>query len=180
MLQLTIVDTGSVSHVPVQVNMHHNIDAINNCHFSSENVPGDIDQSILCNESTDSVSRLRKIKQKNPCNPSFAYINVNSICNKHAELFTIVDSNIDILTIAETKLDCSFPMAQFLVDGYKEPARKDRSKHGGGLLVYVKEDIPSCLLTDHPPVSDFLDLVAMELNFRKQKWLLLSIHIYHP
>ena len=173
MLQLTTVDTGSVSHVPVQVNMHHNIDAINNCHFSSEN----IDQSILCNETTDSVSRLTEIKQKNPCNPSFAYINVNSIRNKHAELFTIVDSNIDILTIAETKLDCSFPTAQFLVDRYKEPARKDRSKHGGGLLVYVKEDIPSCLLTDHPPVSDLLDLVVIELNFRKQKWLLLSIYI---
>ena len=89
----------------------------------------------------------------------------------------IVDSNIDILTIAETKLGCSFPMAQFLVDGYKEPAHKDRSKHGGGLLVYIKEDIPSCLLTDHPPVSDLLDLVVIELNFRKQKWLLLSIYI---
>ena len=83
--------------------MHHSIDAINNCHFSSENVPGDIDQSILCNETTNSVSRLREIKQKTPCNPSFAYINVNSIRSKHAELFTIVDSNIDILTIAETK-----------------------------------------------------------------------------
>ena len=93
-------------------------------------------------------------------------------------LFTIVDSNIDILTIAETKLDCSFPTAQFLVDGYKEPALKDRSKRGGGgFLVYVKEDIPSYLLTDHPPVSGLLDLLVIELNFRKQKWLLLSIHI---
>ena len=109
MLQLTTVDTGSVSHVPVQVNMNHNIDAVNNCYFSSENVPGDIDQNILCNESTDSVSRLREIKQKNPCNPSFAYINVNSIRNKHAELFTIVDSNIYILTIAETKARLFFP-----------------------------------------------------------------------
>ena len=41
-----------------------------------------------------------------------------------------VDSNTDILTIAETKLDCSFPTAQFLVDRYKEPAHKDRSKYG--------------------------------------------------
>ena len=98
-----------------------------------------------------------------------ATINVNSIRNKHAELFTIVDSNIDISTTAETKLDCSFPTAQFLVDGYKEPARKDRNKHGGGLLVYRKEDIPSCQLTDHPPVSDLLDLVVIELNIRKQK-----------
>ena len=179
MLQLTSVDTESVSHEPVQVNMHHNIDAINDCHLSTENVPGDIDQSIVCNESTDSVSQLRKMKLKNPCNPSFAYINVNSICNKHAKLFTIVDSNIDILTIAEAKLDCSFQTAQFLVDGYKEPARKDRSKHGGGLLVYVKEDIPSCLLTDHVSVSGLLDLVVIELNFRKQKQLLLSIYIIY-
>ena len=66
-------------------------------------------------------------------------------------------------------------MAQFLVEGYKEPARKDRSKLGRGLLVYVKEDIPSCLPTDHSPVSDLLDLIVIELNFRKQKWLLLSI-----
>ena len=109
MLQLATVDTGTVSHVMVQVNMHHNIDAINNCHFSSENL-----QSILCNEPTDSVSRLREMKQKKPCNPSFSYINVNSIRNKQAKLFTIVDSNIDILTISETKLDFSFPMAQFL------------------------------------------------------------------
>ena len=84
MLQLTAADTGSVTHEPVLVNMHHNIDAINNCHLSSENVPGDINQSILCNELTDSVSRLREMKLKNPCNTSFAYINVNSIRNKHA------------------------------------------------------------------------------------------------
>ena len=73
MLQLTTVDTGSVSHVPVQVNMHHNIDAINNCHFTSENVPGDIDQSILCNESTNSVSRLREMKQKKPMQPFICF-----------------------------------------------------------------------------------------------------------
>ena len=40
-----------------------------------------------------------------------------------------VDSNTDILTIAETKLDCSFPTAQFLVDRYKEPAHNDMSKY---------------------------------------------------
>ena len=59
----------------------------------------------------------------------------------------------------------------FICFRYKEPARKDRSKHRGGLLVYVKEDIPSCLLKDHS------DLVVIGLNFRKQKWLLLSIYI---
>ena len=45
MLQLTAADTGSISHEPVQVNMRYDIDAINNCHLSSENVPGDINQA---------------------------------------------------------------------------------------------------------------------------------------
>ena len=64
----------------------------------------------------------------------------------------MVQNNIDILAIAETKLDSSFPSAQFLVYGYKTPYRKDGNKYGGGLLVYVKEDIPCCQLTNHPPV----------------------------
>ena len=127
MSQLTAADTGSVIHEPVQVNMYYSIDAVNSCHLSSENVPSDNNHSTLGNELTDSMSRLREIKPKTSCNPSFAYINVNSIRNKHAELLTIVDSNIDILT----KLDCFFPTALFLVDGYKEPVRKDRSKQRG-------------------------------------------------
>lgn len=131
----------------------------------------------LEDEPVDPGNLLRDIKLKNPNNPSLAYINVNSIRNKHAELFTILNSNIDILAIAETKLDKSFPSAQFAVGGYKEPYRKDRNKHGGGLLVYVKEDIPSQELTGHPPVSELLDMIVVELNFRKQKWLLISIYI---
>ena len=78
MLQLTTVDTGSVSHVLVQVNVHHNIDAINNCHFSSENV-----QSILCNESTDSVSRLREMKQKTHATLHFLTLTlIRSVINR--------------------------------------------------------------------------------------------------
>ena len=70
--------------------MHYNTDAINNLHLSSENVPSDINQSILGNELADSVSQLREIKPKNPCSPSFAYINFNSVRNKHSELFRLL------------------------------------------------------------------------------------------
>ena len=76
-----------------------------------------------------------KIKLKNMNNPTFACINVNSIRYKRTDLFAVIDSNIDVLSIAETKLDSSFPNAQFLVDEYKEPYHKDRNEHGGGLLV---------------------------------------------
>ena len=103
------------------------------------------DSSREC-EAMDPAKRLNEIKKKRY--PSLAYININSIQYKYNELFTMVQNNIDILAIAETKLNSSFPSVQFLVHGYKTPYRKDGNKHGGGLLVYVKEDIPCCQLTN--------------------------------
>ena len=41
----------------------------------------------------------------------------------------------------ETKLDKSFPNGQFLLHRYPEPFRLDRNQFGGGLLVFVREDI---------------------------------------
>ena len=48
--------------------------------------------------------------------------------------------------IPETKIDASFPIGQFLLNGYRTPFRLDRNAHGGGILLYVREDIPSKLL----------------------------------
>ena len=43
---------------------------------------------------------------------------------------------IDILMISETKLDYSFPEAQFYIEGFRTPFRLDCNKHGGGILLY--------------------------------------------
>ena len=45
--------------------------------------------------------------------------------------------------VSETKLDESFPPGQFLLDGYSVPFRFDRDGNGSGILLYVREDIPS-------------------------------------
>ena len=51
-------------------------------------------------------------------------------------------TQIHVLCIDETKLDESFPDAQFHIEGYQYPAfRKDRNKNGGGKIVYVKEGL---------------------------------------
>ena len=44
----------------------------------------------------------------------FSYLNINSIRNKSGDLDKMVDGNIDILCIAETKLDESFPKNRFV------------------------------------------------------------------
>ena len=50
-------------------------------------------------------------------------------------------SSLEIVCVDETKLDESFPDHQFKIDGYQFPPFRDRDKHGGGKVVYVKEGL---------------------------------------
>ena len=58
----------------------------------------------------------------------------------------IVKSEIDIFMISETKIDNTFPISQFTMTGYTIPFRLDRASHGGGIILFVREDI-SCKIT---------------------------------
>ena len=80
---------------------------------------------------------------KNKDRVILANLNINSIRNKFSSLQELVSNNIDVLIIEETKLDDTFPEGCFTIPGYKNPFRKDRDVHGGGIMVFVKEDIPS-------------------------------------
>ena len=65
--------------------------------------------------------------------------------NKFTDLQTIINGNVDIVSVAKTKLDASFPSAQFTLEGYHIPYHLDINK-SNGILVYVKSSIPSrCL-----------------------------------
>ena len=72
----------------------------------------------------------------------FAQLNINSIRNKFECLAKDLASNVDLLMISERKIGNSFPKGQFLIKGFCEPFRIDRNIHGGGILFYVREDIP--------------------------------------
>ena len=86
---------------------------------------------------------LRKLKNKNADRLIIAHLNINYVQNKFIFLKALVQGNIDIILISESKLDSSFPLNQFLMDGYSPPYRLDRNNHGGGLLLYIRDDIPS-------------------------------------
>ena len=84
---------------------------------------------------------IRNIKIKNVNRIVIASLNINSVSGKFDQLKEIIGTNIDILTIQETKLDSSFPPQQFIIQGYSEPYRLDRNREGGGVMIYVREDI---------------------------------------
>ena len=88
---------------------------------------------------------LRVFRKKNLNKLIIAHLNVNSLRNKFELLKEQIQDNIDILMIYETKIDASFPIGQFFLNGYSTPFRLDRNAYGGGILLYVREDIPSKL-----------------------------------
>ena len=78
--------------------------------------------------------------------------------------------------ISETKLDNSFPEGQVLSPGYSSPYRFDRNCRGGGIMLYVRGDIPSKLLSiENQPIDGF----HIEINLRKKKWLLCGTYNPH-
>ena len=104
-------------------------------------------------------------------------LSINSISNKFDQLKLLFKGNVDILLVTKTKLDSTFPTSQFVIDGYSEPYRFDRNRNGGGVLIYIRKDMPSKLLADHKLPND-IEEIFVELNLRKKKWFLFgSYHL---
>ena len=78
--------------------------------------------------------------------------------------------------ISETEIDASFPIGQFLLHGYSTSFRLDRNAHGGGILLYVREDIPSQLLIVK---ENLIEGFLVEINLQNKKTWLLSCS-YNP
>ena len=80
-----------------------------------------------------------------------------------------VTQNVDVMVISEIKLNGSFPGSQFKIPGYSSSFHLDRDQNGGGIMVFVREDITAKLLSfeDKP-----IDAFYIELNFRENEWLL--------
>ena len=99
-------------------------------------------------------------------------LNINSLSSKFDDLKVLIAGMFYILLITEIKLDNTFPVSQFHTDGFSIPYRLDRNRSGSGVIVYLREDIPS-KLPKHSFKEDISGLFV-EINF-----ILLS-EIYHP
>ena len=79
--------------------------------------------------------------------------------------------------VSETRIDDTFPLAQFCVEGYSIPYRLDRTCKGGGLLLYVRDDIPSKQIKLKFIENEAFEGFFVEINLRKKRWLLCSLII---
>ena len=77
--------------------------------------------------------------------------------------------NVDILMVTEAKIDEFFPTVPLFIPGFTSRYRFDRTKDGGGILVYIGEDIPSKLLNISCTTFE-IECLGIEMNLRKVKW----------
>ena len=63
-------------------------------------------------------SNIQNIRSKKPNRLIIAQLNINSLRYRFDSVVEILDSNVDILLISETKIDSSFSTAHFKIEGY--------------------------------------------------------------
>ena len=103
----------------------------------------------MSNDSTvwnsDVVQSLKNVAISNINKLILGHLNINFIRNKFDLSSKGIKGLIDVFMVYETKLDDSLPEGQFLIESFHSPFRFDCNKNGGGIRVYVWEDIPSKL-----------------------------------
>ena len=113
------------------------------------------------NANLSSKEKLSILRKHNIDKIIVAHLDINYLRNKSDSLIGQITGNIDILVVSKAKLDESFPIGQFIIEGFDVPYRVDRNSNGGG--------IPSKLLSaENSPTEAFF----VEINLRKKKWLL--------
>ena len=131
---------------------------------SSSSSPG----SEQYEHSYDIFQELDSVRMSCPKNIMISHLNINSVRYKFHELSDLFNrSLVDILFISETKLDQTFKQAPFEVTGFKS-FRKDRSAHGGGILAYVRADLPCRRRPDLEPA--IIESIVIETTVCDRKW----------
>ena len=83
-----------------------------------------------------------------------------------------------ILMICKTKIDDSFPMEQFIIQGYCTICRLNRNDRVGGVMLIVKENLlNSCLNKCCFPIE--IEIFCIEINLQKKKWLFFCYYNPH-
>ena len=84
------------------------------------------------------------------------------------------DLQLDYFEISETKLDDSFPSAQFAVEKHEIRGRRDGDGHGGGLIEFVKRGIICKRVNQLETVS--LESICSESTISSNKWFCMGIY----
>ena len=124
------------------------------------------DNSAFQLDSVKSV--LKRLRSNHPQQIIIGHLNINSIRNKFDIMKPMLMHDLDIFMVTETKLDDSFPVSQFNVEGFSTPFRLDRNKTGGGIILYIRSYIIASKLTSFTFPND-IEAFFIEINLKGNK-----------
>lgn len=81
-----------------------------------------------------------------------------------------------VITLAETWLNSTVEYGEIAIDGY-QVMRKDRNRHGGGVLAFVPVSMKA--VRRHDMESDGVEILWLELKPNKDRKVLMAV-IYRP
>ena len=115
----------------------------------------------------DTLNGLHQQRLNHPKNVIIGRLNINSIRNKFSGFKDLVLKETDIYLLSETKVEDLFPNSQFFAEGYRM-FRKDRNKNGGGLILYVNDDIPGKLINSYN-FKEGSEIIVFEFSISNKK-----------
>ncbi len=128
-----------------------------------ENVSSDLLTSLNC------IPNERGFKM--------AFLNIVTLPSKIDEIrHSLHSKNIDLIAFNETRLDLSISDGLTHLDGY-EVVRKDRSRNGGGVCIYLHSSINYIIRSDLIPPE--LEAVCLEITKPQSKPFIVTT-IYRP
>ena len=147
-------------------NEQHENDRINSSNYNSS-----INDTQAISDNCTVNSVLRDLRLNHSQQIIIGYLNINSIRNKFDLMKTTLTRDMNILMTNETKLDDSFPVSQFEIDGFSTPFRLDRNKDGGGILLYIRSYIVASILNNYIFPND-IEAFFIEMNIKGNKWFI--------
>lgn len=131
--------------MPLQELLMHHINKKDRSFFPYDLVTvNDCRYDTLDTANSDVNFSLQTLRKNDLTKLIFASLNIiNSIWNKSDSLADIIKGNINILMILQSKLDNSFPDDHFFLDGFRTPFRPDQHRNSGGVMFFIKNDIPA-------------------------------------
>ena len=121
---------------------------------------------------------LRKLGVTYPNNVIIGHLTINASRSKFEMLEFLLTDYIDIFMISESKLYSIFPSSQFQIYDFRTPHRVDQTDRGGGILLFVRKNLITKLLSRHSFPND-IEILLIKLNPRKKKWLICCCYNPH-
>ena len=121
------------------------------------------------------LSKLRKYKGL-----KLAHLNIRSLLPKIDQLRLIMsDKSIDILSLNETFLSDEVSDSGVSIPGYMLYRRDRGSRHGGGVALYVNNNLPSTVMTNTYTMATDVECLWINIDRHHTKGLIVG-SMYRP